>query len=59
MRCPHLEKDIIYNCTAGDMQSPPGGPCVRKYCKSEAYLKCPHFVVVSANAHLGFFRMTA
>jgi hypothetical protein len=60
MRCPHLAKDVIYNCTSGELSEAPGGRCLRKYCKSELYLACPRFVAAAESARsFGFFRMSA
>jgi hypothetical protein len=60
MRCPHLTKDIIYSCDSEESSRAPGGPCLRKYCKSEAHLACPRFIAAREDARLSeFFRMTA
>jgi hypothetical protein len=60
MRCPHLTKDIIYNCDSEDSSRAPGGPCLKKYCKTEAYHSCPRFKAARGDARLlEFFRMTA
>lgn len=48
MRCPHLAKDIIYNCTSEEVYEAPGVPRLRKYCKSEAYITCPRFIAAAA-----------